>query len=108
MRADAYPLDTVLGERQQWVVPVYQRHYEWETEENRQRSIDTMGNLTLLTEALNPSISNGPWTAKHEKIGKSLLAMNRDIAVEPVWSEAEIEKRAGTLSAAANRLGKAT
>jgi hypothetical protein len=31
MRADAYPLDTVLGEKQQWVVPVYQRHYEWET-----------------------------------------------------------------------------
>lgn len=36
MRADAYPLDTVLGERQQWVVPVYQRHYEWETGEDRQ------------------------------------------------------------------------
>ncbi|RWB39716.1 MAG: DUF262 domain-containing protein [Mesorhizobium sp.] len=25
-----------LGERQQWVVPVYQRHYEWETGEDRQ------------------------------------------------------------------------
>jgi uncharacterized protein with ParB-like and HNH nuclease domain len=36
MRADAYPLETVLGERQQWVVPVYQRHYEWETDEDRQ------------------------------------------------------------------------
>ncbi|MGH9428329.1 MAG: DUF262 domain-containing protein, partial [Terriglobia bacterium] len=36
MRADTYPLDTVLGERQQWVVPVYQRHYEWETAEDKQ------------------------------------------------------------------------
>ena len=36
MRADAFPLDTVLGERQQWVVPVYQRHYEWETSEDKQ------------------------------------------------------------------------
>jgi len=35
MRADAYPLDTVLGERQQWVVPVYQRHYAWETGEDK-------------------------------------------------------------------------
>jgi uncharacterized protein with ParB-like and HNH nuclease domain len=26
----------VLGERQQWVVPVYQRHYEWETGEDKQ------------------------------------------------------------------------
>ncbi|MGH9434380.1 MAG: DUF262 domain-containing protein [Terriglobia bacterium] len=74
--------------------------------DTRQRWIDTMGNLTLLTEALNPSISNGPWAAKREKIGKSLLAMNRDIAAQPVWSEAEIEKRAGTLAAVANRLWK--
>jgi hypothetical protein len=36
MRADAYPLETVLGEGQQWVVPVYQRHYEWDTGEERQ------------------------------------------------------------------------
>jgi hypothetical protein len=76
--------------------------------DTRQRWIDTMGNLTLLTEALNPSISNGPWTAKREKIGKSLLAMNRDIAQESAWSEAEIEKRAGTLAAVANRLWKAS
>ena len=36
MRADAFPINTVLNERQQWVVPVYQRHYEWETDEDRQ------------------------------------------------------------------------
>ena len=36
MRADAFPLDVVLSEKQQWVVPVYQRHYEWETNEDKQ------------------------------------------------------------------------
>ena len=36
MRADATPLNDVLLERQQWVVPVYQRHYEWETGEDKQ------------------------------------------------------------------------
>jgi len=36
MRADAYSLDSVLGEKQQWVVPVYQRHYEWDTAEDKQ------------------------------------------------------------------------
>jgi hypothetical protein len=36
MRADAFSLDVVLSEKQQWVVPVYQRHYEWETGEDKQ------------------------------------------------------------------------
>ena len=36
MRADAYPLEIVLSDRRQWVVPVYQRHYERETGEDRQ------------------------------------------------------------------------
>lgn len=36
MKANPYPLQTILGEKQQWVVPVYQRHYEWETGEDKQ------------------------------------------------------------------------
>ena len=36
MRADAIPLEVVLSEKQQWVVPVYQRHYEWESNEDKQ------------------------------------------------------------------------
>jgi uncharacterized protein with ParB-like and HNH nuclease domain len=36
MKANPFSLNSVLGERQQWVVPVYQRHYEWETSEDKQ------------------------------------------------------------------------
>lgn len=36
MDAKAHNLNFVLGQRQQWVVPVYQRHYEWETEDDKQ------------------------------------------------------------------------
>lgn len=36
MLAYVHPLNSVLAERQQWVVPVYQRHYECETREGRQ------------------------------------------------------------------------
>ncbi len=36
MEARVYNLDTVLGDKYQWVVPVYQRHYEWETKEDKQ------------------------------------------------------------------------
>jgi len=35
---EAYPrsLDVVLKERQQWVVPVYQRHYSWKSDDDEQ------------------------------------------------------------------------
>lgn len=36
MEANVRNLDVVLNERQQWVVPVYQRHYEWKTDEDQQ------------------------------------------------------------------------
>ena len=76
--------------------------------DTRQRYIDTMGNLTLLTEALNPSLSNGPWAAKREKIAKSLLAINRTIAEKTTWSETEIEARSTALTAIANRIWKSS
>jgi hypothetical protein len=75
--------------------------------EARRRSIDVMGNLTLLTASLNPSISNGPWADKKEKIAKSLLAMNRDIADKPVWAEAAIERRSKDLAIIANKIWSA-
>ncbi|NOX42011.1 MAG: DUF262 domain-containing protein, partial [Alphaproteobacteria bacterium] len=36
MDAKAHDLNFVLGQRQQWVVPVYQRHYEWEIGADKQ------------------------------------------------------------------------
>ncbi|WP_292332938.1 HNH endonuclease family protein [Mesorhizobium sp.] len=70
----------------------------------RQRAIDTLGNLTLLTEALNPSIGNGKWAARREKIAKALLALNREIATVEAWSEPEIAARARRLAATSNRV----
>jgi hypothetical protein len=72
--------------------------------DTRQRWVDTLGNLTLLTETLNPSISNGSWSAKREKISKSLLALNRDIAENDSWAEVQIELRAAKLADVANRI----
>ena len=36
MRTHVHPLSTILNEKHQWVVPVYQRHYEWETGQDKQ------------------------------------------------------------------------
>jgi hypothetical protein len=78
----------------------------------RDRLVDTIGNLTLVTKNLNSSLSNRPWTdaeaaplAKsriYRGLGKrsllrefSLLALNNQIteANPQVWSEDDIEQR---------------
>ena len=68
----------------------------------RQRAVGTLGNLTLLTEALNPSVGNGPWKTKREKLSQSLLALNRSIAAVDDWNEVAIEARAASLAKVAN------
>lgn len=62
----------------------------------REHLLHTFGNLTLLTEALNPSVSNGAWGAKRDQILKhSALALNRDLP--QTWDEAAIIARAGLM-----------
>ena len=57
--------------------------------ENRQNLKNTLGNLTLLTEALNPSVSNGGWDLKkgHKGLAKSLLMLNKEIIDVSQWIE---------------------
>lgn len=44
--------------------------------------VNRIGNLTLLTESLNPSISNSAWDVKRPALRKhSLLLLNRDLSV---------------------------
>lgn len=65
--------------------------------------INTLGNLTLLTPSLNPSLGHDAWKDKRGRIAESLLAMNRDIAKQENWSEDVIQKRGRTLSEIVNR-----
>ncbi|MEO7203194.1 MAG: DUF262 domain-containing protein [Candidatus Tumulicola sp.] len=57
----------------------------------------TLGNLTLLTAALNPSVGNGSFEKKRNHFKHSLLKMNQDIAAELSWSADQIRKRAANL-----------
>lgn len=65
--------------------------------ELRQQGINTLGNLTLVNEFLNPSLSNGPWEQKRAQLGKSLMALNREVAEEYVWDEHSIHSRSSDL-----------
>lgn len=70
-----------------------------QTEEERDRLIHTLGNLTLLTGKLNSRVSNGPWAetgGKREGLeGHDVLFLNRDILKRgaSTWSEAQIQTR---------------
>jgi hypothetical protein len=67
-----------------------------EQTENRNSLKHTIGNLTLLTKELNPSVSNGPWDRKLEGILKhSALNLNRGLARR--WDEAAIQARTEAL-----------
>ena len=65
----------------------------------RNEAIYTYGNLTLLTDRLNPDVDNKEWKEKRKAIKKkSRLAMNLEIVEEEVWDEEAIKRRAEELA----------
>jgi hypothetical protein len=59
---------------------------------------NTLGNLTLLNGARNPSLGHQGFAVKRDKIAKSLLKLNREIAEKTSWTESDIEKRGSRLA----------
>ena len=65
----------------------------------------SLGNLTLLTQELNSSVSNGPFAAKRREIAKqSVLRLNTYFQDATTWDEVEIAKRGETLLEYAMRI----
>ncbi len=66
--------------------------------DNRDRLVNTIGNLTLLTQPLNSSLQNGGWSEKKPEIMKqSSLAMNRELVDATSWNDAAIMERGNAL-----------
>ncbi|MEO1243721.1 MAG: DUF262 domain-containing HNH endonuclease family protein [Pseudomonadota bacterium] len=64
----------------------------------RKRMVNTFGNLTVLTQPLNSSVSNGAFAGKKAALrDHSLLVLNREITKEDEWGEAQIEQRSKQL-----------
>lgn len=70
-----------------------------EATKRREHVLHTVGNLTLVTDKLNPAMSNGSWPNKKAALAEhSSLAMNRKlIALKKEWCEAAIEARSKEL-----------
>lgn len=73
----------------------------------RDRVVDTIGNLTLVTQRLNGTLSNRPWLAtgrppgKRDLLGKySLLELNKRVIEREDWGEADIASRGHAIATA--------
>ena len=60
------------------------------------RLVHRIGNLTLVTRALNPKLGDRPWTYKADLLRADNLEMNRRLLEDmqdATWSEQEINRR---------------
>lgn len=71
----------------------------------RNRVVNTFGNLTLLTQKLNSSVSNGPYKVKMPAIrAHSSLALNRDLNAWNHWDEDTVRQRGEMLFKEAQKI----
>jgi hypothetical protein len=62
--------------------------------ENRNKMLHTIGNLTILTTSLNPSVSNSSFDIKKQEIGlQSTVILNTYFLDKVIWDEEEVKKR---------------
>jgi hypothetical protein len=74
-------------------------------EQARERAVNQIGNLTLITGPLNLPLSNGPWTDKRQGLSQhSNLRLNAAVSSLATWDEKTIEARARELAAVACRV----
>lgn len=71
----------------------------------RDGAINKLGNLTLLTKALNSSVSNGPYSVKMPAVrANSSLALNRELNGYDEWNEETIAGRGSALFQTARKI----
>lgn len=98
--------------QESWPVPGFEHFNDDDTDINyltrraeRNAVIDKLGNLTLLTGALNSAVSNGPYSVKMPAVrSHSSLALNRDLNQFDSWDEEAIAARGLSLFETASRI----
>lgn len=73
---------------------------EGSSEQERKEIVQTLGNLTLLTNRLNSSVSNSDWQTKKVELHKhDVLLLNREIEdlADDAWIEEKIKLRTSLL-----------
>jgi uncharacterized protein with ParB-like and HNH nuclease domain len=71
----------------------------------RDNLLQTLGNLTILTQELNSSVSNAPWNEKQpELLQYSLLPINQELHKFKTWDEDAISQRGKQLFEKARKI----
>lgn len=95
-----------IGWRTHWPLMVGVEN-EAEQAENRDQLIHTIGNLTLVNNRLNPSLSNASWKDKRATLNEHYtLFLNKDLLdnAPEVWDESAIGERAKRLCLMATKV----
>lgn len=72
---------------------------------DRDHIIHTIGNLTLVNQRLNSTLSNAEWAEKRQTLlDHSNLFLNKGLIKETVWDEGKIEVRARKLAQVAAKI----
>jgi hypothetical protein len=80
--------------RQYWPIVAEDENERQVLEQQRDTSIHHIGNLTLVSSSLNPSMSNDPWAAKRDELRKhSNLRLNALLCEQDSWDEQRIAAR---------------
>ena len=80
--------------QEHWSLPEMDEAEKAKATQRRDHLKHTLGNLTLLTRKLNPSVSNSGWSTKRPEITKqSKLNLNREFQDCPEWDEQHILDR---------------
>ena len=72
-----------------------------EAEDSRKDHLHRIGNLTLVTSSLNPSLGNDPWESKRKELSKhSALRLNAHLVSDypSVFDESTIDERSASMA----------
>ena len=97
---DAWPISGFGPDIDPTFDPVYGQR-----ERARIQAVDTIGNLTLLTQGLNASVSNAAFSVKMPALqANTALALNRELQAYSTWDEDTIAARGEVLFEIARKI----
>lgn len=104
---DALQVEHVIPQswRQEWPIHETDPNARLVAEQERERHVNRIGNLTLASSSLNAGMSNNPWEAKKAELRKhSKLQLNALLLAEDEWDEDRITKRGRWLAEQVDRV----
>lgn len=89
-----FPIEHILPQKWKENWPVQSP----EEEQERQAHVHKLGNLTLLTKALNSKVSNGPWSVKRKALlDHNTIKLTGRLIDDTDWTEMRIDQRTAGL-----------